>query len=568
MKQSSKPSNQSPEAPKTRNVSKFTIMKHIEAIVEFTKESKLSEEAIKKCEPHSKLLAEKLAISETQALLLSIFVEQSSDESIRIRDIARHFDCRNISIMCYSDDIERLAQIGYLRRRKPTRYQRFSSYRVPYEVLCALQKNSPYTAPSIAGLTNRKFFEHLYNLFEAVEDDNLSIEDLSANIVELVEQNPSLQICKAIGLYNLSDEDEYGVTLALFFCHKLINENDDRITFHDLERIFDSKVDFNSVRSAFKGNSHDLLSCCVVESKKDSELASTDCYCLTDKAKDEFLSELNIELNNQKRPKDIICHAEIGVKHLFYNASEQQQIEQLTTLLGKDNFASMQNRLVESGMRKGFACLFYGSPGTGKTETVYQIARQTGRDILAVNVSEIKSMWVGESEKNIKALFDRYRNLSKSSAATPILLFNEADAVLGLRQEGAERAVDKMENSIQNIILQEMEFLDGIMIATTNLTKNLDKAFERRFLYKIEFSKPSDKAKQAIWQSMMPVLSDSEASQLACTYNFSGGQIENIARKSTVETIIGGVEPSLETIHSYCQCELLHKTLERRPIGY
>lgn len=219
-------------------------------------------------------------------------------------------------------------------------------------------------------------------------------------------------------------------------------------------------------------------------------------------------------------------------------------------------------------MRKGFACLFYGAPGTGKTETVYQIARQTGRDILIVNVSEIKSMWVGESEKNIKALFDRYRRFSEQSELTPILLFNEADAVLGVRQEGAERAVDKMENSIQNIILQEMETLDGIMIATTNLTQNLDKAFERRFLYKIEFAKPSFEAKQAIWKTMLPSLSECETEELARSYEFSGGQIENIARKRAVDAIIHGEEPSLEIIHTYCRSEQLYKSTERRRIGF
>lgn len=100
-------------------------------------------------------------------------------------------------------------------------------------------------------------------------------------------------------------------------------------------------------------------------------------------------------------------------------------------------------------------------------------------------------MWVGESEKNIKGIFDDYKKEVKQLAKAPILLFNEADAIIGKRQVGAERAVEKMENSIQNIILQEIEQLDGILIATTNLAENMDKAFERRFLYKIQFEKPA-----------------------------------------------------------------------------
>ena len=110
------------------------------------------------------------------------------------------------------------------------------------------------------------------------------------------------------------------------------------------------------------------------------------------------------------------------------------------------------------------------------------MALWTGRDLIQVNVSEVKSMWVGESEKNIKGIFDDYKQKVKQSVKAPILLFNEADAIIGKRQVGAERAVEKMENSIQNIILQEIEQLDGILIATTNLAENMDKAFERRFL--------------------------------------------------------------------------------------
>ena len=151
----------------------------------------------------------------------------------------------------------------------------------------------------------------------------------------------------------------------------------------------------------------------------------------------------------------------------------------------------------------------------------------------------------------------------------PILLFNEADAVLGIRQEGAQRSVDKMENSIQNIILQEMETLEGIMIATTNLTSNLDKAFERRFIYKIEFERPGTEAKQQIWKSMIPALSDETAGSLARDFDLSGGQIENIARKRTVELILSGNEPTEQQIREYCQSEAMDSRAEkRRKIGF
>ena len=222
----------------------------------------------------------------------------------------------------------------------------------------------------------------------------------------------------------------------------------------------------------------------------------------------------------------------------------------------------------KSGMRRGFACLFYGAPGTGKTETVYQIAHSTGRDIFMVDISETKSMWYGESEKRVKKIFDTYRAYLKTCEIAPILLFNEADAIIGKRKESGKGSIDQTENAIQNIILQEMENLEGIMIATTNLTQNLDKAFERRFLYKIEFDKPDVEAKENIWHTMLPALSKKERNELASSYDFSGGQIENIVRKYTVDCILNNENPSIDTIHLYCQSELLYKNNEIRKIGF
>ena len=149
----------------------------------------------------------------------------------------------------------------------------------------------------------------------------------------------------------------------------------------------------------------------------------------------------------------------------------------------------------------------------------------------------------------------------------PILFFNEADGIISKRRENVESSVDKMDNAMQNIILQEIEDLDGILIATTNLTCNLDRAFERRFLYKVEFHKPDTEVKTKIWLSMLQDISEEEARLLSIHFDFSGGQIENIARKRTVDYILSGKYASLEEIESYCRTELLNGKAQRR-IGF
>ena len=132
------------------------------------------------------------------------------------------------------------------------------------------------------------------------------------------------------------------------------------------------------------------------------------------------------------------------------------------------------------------------------------------------------------------------------------------------RTENISHSVDKMDNAMQNIILQEIEDLEGILIATTNLTSNLDSAFERRFLFKIEFHKPTTDVKAKIWSSMLKNISDDDAQTLASKFDFSGGQIENIAR--SIDFILSGEFADIEGIETYCRNELVEDKKKCKPI--
>jgi SpoVK/Ycf46/Vps4 family AAA+-type ATPase len=135
-----------------------------------------------------------------------------------------------------------------------------------------------------------------------------------------------------------------------------------------------------------------------------------------------------------------------------------------------------------------------------------------------------------------------------------------------MRQEQATNSVDKMENTMQNIILQEMEQFDGIMIATTNLAQNMDPAFERRFLYKIMFERPDTSVRANLWQEMIPELDTDECQALGEQFDFSGGQIENVARKYAINSILNDIEPSdrLNELIALCREECLNDTKSTR----
>jgi SpoVK/Ycf46/Vps4 family AAA+-type ATPase len=347
--------------------------------------------------------------------------------------------------------------------------------------------------------------------------------------------------------------------LFLCFCHLYVNHHDDSINFHNYSFLYDRTSKARQVSYALHTGDHTLIHLNLIENTNDDGFVNSDSYRLTDFAKKEFLAELELTEMKVKRKKGLILWEKVNPKSMFYNEGESQKIAELTSLLKEENFAKIQTRLIENGMRNGFACIFSGAPGTGKTETVYQIARNTERDIMMVDISNIKDMWVGGTEKRIKAVFDNYKTVLNAGDTAPILLFNEADGIFGKRMEfnKGSNSVDRMENTMQNIILQELENLKGILIATTNLTENLDSAFERRFLYKIEFTKPSLQARLSIWRAMLPALSETAVGELAARYDLSGGQIENIARKCAVEQVLSGTIPSIERLHSFCNDELL-----------
>jgi SpoVK/Ycf46/Vps4 family AAA+-type ATPase len=168
----------------------------------------------------------------------------------------------------------------------------------------------------------------------------------------------------------------------------------------------------------------------------------------------------------------------------------------------------------------------------------------------------------------MRALFRDYRTACAENDRMPILLFNEADAILGKRMEGAVRSVDRMENSVQNILLQEMESFEGILIATTNLFGNLDPAFERRFLFKVRFNKPEPEPRKQIWKAQFPILSDEEAASLAGEFSFSGGQIENVVRKYTIDSILSDREGGYPQIFQLCREESATQSSTRTKIGF
>ncbi|MBO5815444.1 MAG: AAA family ATPase [Bacteroidales bacterium] len=540
---------------------KRTLLTSMEDVIAKAKEHSLNPEFYQAAAASLKYISSTLELSKEEALLLSLFFEKSSSNRIWINNLADLVNTSTIRIISMMNVADELVKKGYIKSSHNKNDENW--YAVPKSVIDCIRQNTKIVPKPTTNLSFDDFFERMG---EILDEDDIKYWDLRDQLEALVDGNLHLPYCKMVKSYDLYMGDEI---LLHIFAHRLINEDDDIIGTHDWEDYMEGKRHVRKILKDLKKGESELITKKLFEPTTEDGVRDPNYYHLTDKAKDELFPGMDLVEKTAKNDKTLISHTTFAPKQLFYTPRVQSQIDRLGELLQPEKFTQVTERLSENGMRKGFACLFYGSPGTGKTETVNQLARLTGRDVMVVDVTQIKSCWVGESEQNIKGLFDRYRALVKKNEVAPILLFNEADAVLGIRQEGAQRAVDKMENSIQNIILQEMETLEGVMIATTNLTCNLDKAFERRFIYKIEFERPTLEAKTQIWKSMIPSLSDEFAVSLAKDYDLSGGQIENVSRKRTVEQILSGVEPSEEMIREYCRAETLNDSQRtRNRIGF
>ena len=524
---------------------------------------RLSPENRRKARPDISSLAKDLDMTPMQVLILTAVMQKSHRYRIDGEDIASYLGMEYLKFLTYSKDLDELKHRGYIRINKD------GEFVLPKEVLSNLKDNRKVEPEQTAGLDTARILSRIRKKLSIRESDELTTDEVRSEFDFLMKENPETSIGKTYIKYLNGKvyEDERLVFAALLY--RYYYEDDDMVGWHNLDDYFEDD-ELDCLKGEYAVGRMDLQIEGIIEYSGQDGMLTKDYFKIKDAIVDEALSDVGGLKKREARvsaARKIEAEA-IARKELYYNPTEERQVGQLADLLSESRFASIRDTMKEQNLRTGFTCLFYGGPGTGKTETVYQVARESGRDLFIVDVSQIKSCWVGESEKNIKQVFSRYRECVASGATIPILLFNEADAIFGIRQEGAGSAVDKMENSIQNIILQEMEDLDGILIATTNLTCNLDKAFERRFLYKIRFEKPSVEAKSRIWKTMIPELGEAEALQLASDFDFSGGQIENIARKKTVKSLISGETPTYTQIREYCQEETIGDSPVRRKIGF
>ncbi len=553
---------------KQKREEKMTQVASLNRIFRKVNTDGLTEETLKELREDIDYIAALYNIDDTSAALLAAVLEKSATNNLMDdEDLAHYIGCTNIEFIQHNERLREMDKAGIIQIGATRRDAR--CYRVTPELLKAVEKNGEFNPVKMTGLTHEELFARFRKFFEYFRKDSIDTDRLLLELDTLVSYNDHLTFCKKAqesALYTDCSDTER--RMFYYLCQRLVSNGEKSVDVDILTNFADFLDEEDYIKRRVAHETLPLQQKGLVSFPLEDGYVNTSALSVSDQVKADFFCEVDLPPEESIRLRDVVSAETIQAKDLFYNQSEGAQVARLESLLDVEHFKEVQKRLLSTGMRKGFNALFYGAPGTGKTASVYELARRSGRDIFRVDMAKLKSKWVGDSEKSVRSVFKIYRTLCNSSEKAPILLFNEADAIFTKRIENVERSVDQMNNSIQNIILEEMENIEGILIATTNLLANLDPAFERRFIFKVEFKMPEKESRAKIWKSMIPSLSEEDAASLADKYSFSGGNIENIARKSTVEYVLSGNEPTLSSLECYCQEEILNRRNTRNKIGF
>ena len=286
----------------------------------------------------------------------------------------------------------------------------------------------------------------------------------------------------------------------------------------------------------------------------------------------ESFSDNNLKKREENKLKDmeLIKHEKIAHIDLFFNNELNESINELENILQIDNYNYIKNRFIKRGRKCGVICMLFGEPGTGKSEIVLQLAKKTKRDLLKVDLSVIRKKFVGSSEKAINRMFFEYKSVFEKSDTVPILFINEADGFFQKRIGDIAGSANKTLafdfNTIQNMLLDKLECFEGILIGTSNFIENMDDAFDRRILYKVNFDKPDRNTQKLIWKNKLPELNDETVEKLTANFNFSGGIIDNIVKKHDINFILSGDETNYNNLEKLCKMEFKIKKV--KSIGF
>lgn len=502
--------------------------------------------------------------NEIQSVIIAILYDfRVKDENVTNKDLANHLGCNVTDLTGVRHQINKLFFKSMVIKMETTNNRYLELEKSFFYYILFDELETFYKSLEVKGI--HAFFSSvntMANSFITIAKDDTIFKKEEYYEVYLIHFSDSLKVNKNEKIIQKLEKIDYPNDFAKLLMYYLVY----CLTFQGMDAfnisnllsvIFPIGKELSELKEFFTSKGSILFQLGLVEpiksdysngSIKFTKTFITN-YLSDDKELCKFLPEPNVEFSEVLKPVNI------KTKKLFYNKAEGEKIDILTKAFKTDNLNDLMKRLESSGFNQGMTVLFHGFPGTGKTETVMQLAKLTGRAVMHVDFSELRDMYVGNSEKNLKAVFDSYYSYIDKTQEIPILLFNEADSIISKRITNIKGGSDQMNNTLQNILLQEMENFKGIMIATTNLINNIDTAFDRRFLYKVPFNKPDSVNRAKMWSNRNKWLKKISSKLLAEKYEFTGGQIENVTKKYLIDAALLGEKNDPKILEKYCEEE-------------
>lgn len=399
-------------------------------------------------------------------------------------------------------------------------------------------------------------------------EKEISTEELTDQTMHILETNKTLNEVK--WLLNMEGLDKYDITLLLNLTIETFEDGDrgESDMSKLVNEVFSEIRDRVRYKRSIKENKCPLYTLKLVEFS-DNDFSFMDYTRLSEESMEVLLGGAVETTKKPIKPKfgTLIAPDKINEEELFYNETEQKQVETLVKALQKDNYDRIVSTMKAKNTLPNFSVLFTGPAGTGKTASCYQIAKRTNRYIYFIDLEKIHSKWVGESSKNVVALFNEIKEINKFLDDDCIAVFNECDSVISKRV-AVTTSTDQSMNGTINNFLQEFEQFSGIAFLTTNLASNFDTSFMRRILMKFLINAPEPAVRKRILTKVFDDITPETIDKINSQYTLTGGLISNISKKLLVKTLLDDTINKDEYIMELCEEEFVLSKSDRKPIGF
>jgi len=396
----------------------------------------------------------------------------------------------------------------------------------------------------------------------------ISTDELVDQTMQILTSNNALPEVK--WLLKMEGIDKYDMVLLLNLTIETFEDGDrgESDMSKLVNEVFSEIRDRVRYKRNIKENKCPLYTLKLVE-YSDNDFSFMDYTRLSEESMEVLLGGAVETTKKPIKPKfgTLIAPDKINEEELFYNETEQKQVDTLVKALQKDNYDRIVSTMKAKNTLPNFSVLFTGPAGTGKTASCYQIAKRTNRYIYFIDLEKIHSKWVGESSKNVVALFNEIKEINKFLDDDCIAVFNECDSVISKRV-AVTTSTDQSMNGTINNFLQEFEQFSGIAFLTTNLASNFDTSFMRRILMKFLINAPEPAVRKRILTKVFDDITPETIDKINSQYTLTGGLISNISKKLLVKTLLDDTINKDEYIMELCEEEFVLSKSDRKPIGF